>query len=272
MASGLGLSPLQDRLPDSSGKHRAGGLDCSMVMEALFHGNALRGLEVLVVEDDAESREMLSLFLCASGATVRTASSGAEGYSAVAESRPDVILSDVHMPEEDGLSFMRRVRKLPFDAGGLTPAIAVSGGSSADETLGAGFHAHLDKPFDPAELLRIIRTFVTPTDESTAAWTIRSEPEQLLVTFFGHVTGSDMATVAHAVAAIVGACEAGRRIVLELHEVTGFDASVGSAAQRGVWHVRHKILHTTIAGGTPLARLIGRTACLVLGIPVETTD
>jgi CheY-like chemotaxis protein len=241
-------------------------------MAGLFSGSALRGVKVLVIEDDADARDMLSMLLAASGGEVKASSSAADGYSAIAHFHPDVIVSDVHMPGEDGLTFMRRVRALPFDEGGLTPSIAVSGGASPQEALDAGFHGHLTKPFDPAELLEVIRSFVRPTGESQASWSIRSEPEQLVVAFFGYVTGADMATVARAVAAIVEASEGGRRVIVDLHKVTGFEASVGSAAQSGVWRVRHKILHATIAGGTPLARLIGRTACTFLSIPVTTVD
>ena len=241
-------------------------------MQPLFSGNTLRGVKVLVVEDDEDSRELLSMLLSASGGEVRAASSAAEGYRAIAEFSPDVIVSDVHMPEEDGLTFMRRVRELPFDEGGLTPSVAVTAGTSPQETLDAGFHGHLAKPFDPMEFLEVVRTFVVPASEPQGAWTIRSEPAQLVVSFSGYTTGTDMATVARAIAAIVDTSAGGRRVVVDLHEVTGFEASVGSAAQQGVWRVRHKIRHATISGGSKLARLIGRTACTFLGIPVTTEE
>jgi CheY-like chemotaxis protein len=93
----------------------------------------------------------------AEGADVKAASSAAEGLRALERERPHVLLADVGMPGEDGYTFLRRVRALHPDKGGLTPAIAITAYAGARErSQDAGFQAHLAKPIDPAELARVV--------------------------------------------------------------------------------------------------------------------
>jgi CheY-like chemotaxis protein len=117
------------------------------------------GLTVLLVDDEDDVREALRLILQHNGMVVTTASSVREGYELLQRQRPDVLLSDIAMPGEDGLSFIRRVRLLPPDSGGLTPAAALSAYASAVDrraALTAGFHHHIAKPVDPGHLLAVI--------------------------------------------------------------------------------------------------------------------
>lgn len=126
-------------------------------MDPLFDSTALLGMKALLVEDDSDSREVMGELLAMHGLEVRTAESAEEGLAILASFAPNVLLSDIHMPGQDGLWLIRHVRALPPDQGGLTPAIAVSAGSTPEETLGAGFHVHVAKPFDPAYLVSVVR-------------------------------------------------------------------------------------------------------------------
>jgi CheY-like chemotaxis protein len=115
---------------------------------------------VLVVDDDADSREILTMVLEQYGASVTRAASAAEAMHAIETSRPDVLLSDIGMPGEDGYALIRRVR----DEESSTmmrrlPAIALTGYATAEDgqrALAAGFQLHLAKPIDPAELLQLV--------------------------------------------------------------------------------------------------------------------
>jgi PAS domain S-box-containing protein len=109
----------------------------------------LAGMNVLFVDDERDSRELAGEFLSGRGAAVRTAGSAEEAMRLIKERAPDVIVSDLGMPKEDGLSLIRRIRKLPPAEGGNAPAIAVTGLASRDDArraLAAGFQEHLPKP------------------------------------------------------------------------------------------------------------------------------
>jgi PAS domain S-box-containing protein len=120
---------------------------------------SLDGLNVLVVEDDADARDLLTEILGRCGARVTTTASAAEGFSVFAEARPDVLISDVEMPGEDGYSFIRRIRALAPESGRDVPAAAVTAyASPADRlrVLGAGFNMHVAKPVQPTELALVV--------------------------------------------------------------------------------------------------------------------
>ena len=126
----------------------------------------LDGLRVLVVDDDVESLRLADTILTRAGATVRACRTAAEGLAELRAWRPDVAVSDIEMPSEDGYSLIRTVRALPSDEGGATPAIALTAyGRSEDRTraLAAGFDRHLPKPVEPGELTRIIGVLAAET-------------------------------------------------------------------------------------------------------------
>ena len=119
-------------------------------------------LRVLVVDDDLNTREMLSIVMQAHGAEVRTAASAAEALRLVQEWCPQLLLSDISMPGEDGYSLIRRVRGLPVAVAAL-PAVAITAMASAEdreEALRAGFHAHVTKPLHFGTLLDLITTLL----------------------------------------------------------------------------------------------------------------
>jgi len=119
----------------------------------------VEGVRVLLVEDDDDTREAFSSMLSSLGATVRAEANAAAGLQAVTEFRPQAILSDLAMPGEDGLSFIRRVRELPPEQGGLTPAAAVTALASDEDrklAASAGFQLHVAKPVDAERLAAIV--------------------------------------------------------------------------------------------------------------------
>jgi signal transduction histidine kinase/ActR/RegA family two-component response regulator len=117
----------------------------------------LRGLQVLVVEDEADAREIVTEILGACGASVTAAASAREALAYLDRARPDVILSDLGMPELDGYGFIGAVRAQPRLAN--VPAAALTGYASADDrrrVLLAGFQMHVPKPTEPAELVAVV--------------------------------------------------------------------------------------------------------------------
>ena len=111
----------------------------------------LRGLKVLLVDDDAGLREAVAALLAGTGAVVRSAGSAEEALATLTEFAPDILLSDIAMPGEDGYSLIRRVRALGAEQGGNVPAIALTalaGENDRQRVLAAGFQGYLSKPVD----------------------------------------------------------------------------------------------------------------------------
>jgi signal transduction histidine kinase len=129
----------------------------------------LTGIRVMVVDDDGDARELVAASLGYYGAMVTAAASAAEGLALLPETRPDVLLSDIGMQNEDGYSFIRRVRTLPASEGGTVPAVALTAYAAAGDRVRAstaGFQLHVSKPFDPVELARIVqRLAMTPAKQ-----------------------------------------------------------------------------------------------------------
>ena len=122
-------------------------------------GVRLDGLRVLVVDDDPDALELASAILGRAGASVRICVSAPDALDMLQQWRPDVLVSDIEMPGEDGYSLIRKVRALDARQGGRTPAIALTAyGRTEDRmrTLSAGYNMHVPKPVDPGELATII--------------------------------------------------------------------------------------------------------------------
>ena len=119
----------------------------------------LNGCRVVLVEDETDGRELLATILRSAGADVVDVSSAAEGFEAIRAHPPDVLVSDIAMPDEDGYSLVRRLRLLPPEEGGRVPAIALSAYAREEDrlrALAAGFQQHLAKPLDPADLIAVV--------------------------------------------------------------------------------------------------------------------
>jgi len=133
--------------------------------------DALHGLSVLVVDDDADARTLLSLLLRAAGAEVTAAHDVSSALAALAERRPHVVLSDIGMPGEDGYALARRLRALPDPVLRRVPAIAITGLARTQdrvELLRAGFQAHLCKPVEPSEVVALVASLAGHLGASAA--------------------------------------------------------------------------------------------------------
>ncbi len=241
------------------------------MMSTAFGPSDLSGVKVLVVDDDADTRDVYQQLLELCGASVTPASSASAGWEAFQDRSPDVVVSDIKMPGGSGYDLVRRIRARAASAGGLTPAIAVSASYGPEESLGAGFDAHLSKPVDPLRLVDVLRGFVREDKHTRSQWTVTHEPPDCAVLkFVGHPTANDMRA---ATTALAGLLETGRyRVVVDLRQITGFDLSVGNVAERIVWNVRDHITGATIVGGSFLARLVAKAACATLEVPCELVD
>jgi signal transduction histidine kinase/ActR/RegA family two-component response regulator len=119
----------------------------------------LRGVQVLVVDDEEDSRALLDAALSQFGAEVTTAASVAEALAVIDRRPPNVLLSDIAMPEEDGHALIRRLRTRPPSAGGNIPAVAVTAYASVSDGLAAeqaGYQAFVTKPFEPSEVANVV--------------------------------------------------------------------------------------------------------------------
>jgi signal transduction histidine kinase/CheY-like chemotaxis protein len=142
----------------ASGRARAAGPSLG--------GRPLHGIQILVVEDDADGRELIAEALIGAGARVECAGSAPEAYARLQAEPPQVLVSDIGMPDEDGYSLLRRIRELPPEQGGDVPAIALTAYARPEDvrrTEEAGFQLYLAKPVTPDRLVAAVRTCVPPS-------------------------------------------------------------------------------------------------------------
>jgi CheY-like chemotaxis protein len=123
------------------------------------HATDLAGLKVLVVDDEADTCELLRSFLSRCGADVSAARSASEAFSLFKLVHPDVVVSDIGMPFEDGYELIRKVRALPEVNGGGVPAVALTAYARPEDrlkALRAGYQMHVAKPIQLDELVSIV--------------------------------------------------------------------------------------------------------------------
>jgi CheY-like chemotaxis protein len=131
----------------------------SLVSSSDFKAMDLRGVRVLVVDDEADARDLIKRVLGDCDAEVLIAGNAAEALAIVEQERPHVLVSDIGMPQVDGFELLRRVRALGEARGGKVPAIALTAfARSEDRTraLRAGFLVHVSKPVEPSELVATV--------------------------------------------------------------------------------------------------------------------
>jgi CheY-like chemotaxis protein/anti-sigma regulatory factor (Ser/Thr protein kinase) len=119
----------------------------------------LKGVRLLVIDDDLDGVLLLTTILDRAGAAVEAARSAAEGFMFFTAAPPDVLISDIEMPGEDGYSLIARIRALEPEKGGRVPAIALTAYGRREDRLraiAAGFSMHVPKPVDPGELLTLV--------------------------------------------------------------------------------------------------------------------
>ncbi|MBG1271522.1 ATP-binding protein [Nostoc sp. WHI] len=127
---------------------------------------SLLGVRVLVVDDQADSREFITTVLELYQAEVQTVASVQEALQIIPQWKPDVLVSDIGMPQEDGYSLIRKLRSQPPELGGNIPAAALTAYAKAEDRMRAiqeGYQLHLPKPIEPAELATVVASLVRRT-------------------------------------------------------------------------------------------------------------
>ncbi|HXI89775.1 MAG TPA: hybrid sensor histidine kinase/response regulator, partial [Blastocatellia bacterium] len=145
---------------DSFAVERSGRVGATDEYLALFENvPSLEGLNLLVVDDEADARELLTVVLRGCGAEVVVVASAAEALAASEQVKPDIIVSDIEMPNEDGYSLISRVRAREAERGGRIQAVALTAHARAEDRMRAllsGYDMHVPKPVEPAELVTVL--------------------------------------------------------------------------------------------------------------------
>jgi len=129
---------------------------------------SLVGVRALFVDDEVDARELIAMMLAERGAEVRTAVSATEALAACDEWRPDVLISDIGMPGEDGYTLMKKLRAREKAHGGHIPAIALTAYARREDRLRAlsvGYEYYVPKPVEPVELLTAVASLANRTGE-----------------------------------------------------------------------------------------------------------
>ena len=114
---------------------------------------------MLAVDDEPDARELLKVVLSQYKANVKVVASTGEALTVIQEWQPDVIISDIGMPGEDGYALIRKLRALPADRGGNVPAAALTAYARSEDrvrAIAAGYQTHLTKPVEPSELVAVV--------------------------------------------------------------------------------------------------------------------
>jgi PAS domain S-box-containing protein len=166
------------RLPIAAGEAHAG--QAAVFAERRFAASTaspmprlprLDTFRILVVDDDADGRALTSLVLTQAGASVKAVGSVREALQLLEGERPDVLVSDIGLSDEDGLSLIRQIRQNEAAHGGFLPAVALTGFARAEDrarSIAAGFQAHVQKPVDPVDLVKAIATITGPVRDGEA--------------------------------------------------------------------------------------------------------
>jgi CheY-like chemotaxis protein len=150
--------PLAQNVPadelenESANKLKSDGLPASF-------SNLLKGMRILVVDDEEDSRDLVSAILKRCGGKVKSCQSAAEALKAFREWKPDILVSDIGMPVEDGYSLIQKLRKQRLKLAREIPAIALTAYATDDDrarALSAGFQVHIAKPIEPETLVKSI--------------------------------------------------------------------------------------------------------------------
>jgi PAS domain S-box-containing protein len=156
----MGYPEKEDAPPAPPPPHAEEGVEAPMRLD---------GLRLLVVDDEKDTADYLSLMLQQRGAAVVVARSAPEALEAMQHERPDVIISDIGMPHEDGYALIRKIRALPVERGGQIPAVALTAYAREQDrvrALVAGFQNHVVKPVQPAVLVAVVANLAGRRDHA----------------------------------------------------------------------------------------------------------
>jgi len=137
----------------------------TMGVESVHKDPMLNGLRILVVDDQADTREIIARVLANSGAEVKTASAADEAMDIFLQWKPEILISDLGMPTQDGIHFIRKIRSLQAENGATVPAIALTAYTREEDrtaALSAGYDLHLPKPATPSELVTAVSSLTKP--------------------------------------------------------------------------------------------------------------
>ncbi|HEY9780324.1 MAG TPA: ATP-binding protein [Leptolyngbyaceae cyanobacterium] len=160
--------PLVEKAREAEGYEQAGG-EIPLAPKHSDTAPSLKGLQVLVVDDEVDTREWIVTILKQSGAEAQAVGSVGEALEALENFKPDVLVSDIGMPGEDGYTLIRKIRQLEPETGGRIPAVALTGYARVEDyraALAAGFQLHVAKPIRAAELIAVIASLATMSKES----------------------------------------------------------------------------------------------------------
>jgi len=159
------------RIPTTTIANVDNTISCDPELEYSPCPTALAGMRILIVDDEPDCAYLTGYLLSQWGADVKTVISAAEALDVFERYEiwpPDILISDIQMPGMDGYTLMRYVRKLDPDRGRNVPAIALTAHSRAEDrirALAAGFNIHVGKPFEPDELLAVVESIATRTED-----------------------------------------------------------------------------------------------------------
>ncbi|KAB8330717.1 response regulator [Scytonema tolypothrichoides VB-61278] len=158
--------PLLKESREARTHHSKGEKNSAPMLSSSTPPPILDGMRILVVDDEADTRDFLVTAIEMSGAEVIAVSSAIEAIQVISQQKLDVLVSDIGMPEEDGYSLIARVRALPKEQGGDIPAVAVTAYAREEDrmrSLCQGFQMHLSKPVEPDELATVVANLVKKT-------------------------------------------------------------------------------------------------------------
>ncbi|HEY3121080.1 MAG TPA: hybrid sensor histidine kinase/response regulator, partial [Vicinamibacteria bacterium] len=158
--------PLAAATPEAAQRRAERARPRATTGDEVIEGPSLEGVRVLVVDDERDSRDLIATVLERQGARVVAVSSAGEALAAIGHEVPDVLVSDIEMPEQSGYDLLREVRALPPERGGRLPAAALTAYASAQDRMKAllsGFQLHVAKPVPPGELVAVVASLAGRT-------------------------------------------------------------------------------------------------------------
>jgi CheY-like chemotaxis protein len=182
--AGMTTAYLLTRAAASAGKDQGATFVVRLPVSPVYHFDAAEGrihpgtqhllmpldqserldeMKLLIVDDEQDTRDLLQTALSECGAITTVAASADDGFQQLISNPPDVLISDIGMPNQDGYEFIRRVRALPTDQGGKVPAVALTAYARIEDrlkALRAGYEMHVPKPVELTELVAVILSLV----------------------------------------------------------------------------------------------------------------